>query len=126
LSSGNSFASGAKKRKQKAKLEAEIKKISKITKFFPDQLSSAGARTSTEAPASPAEVKSNLTGNDDETDPNSGDAAADPTYIDAESSSTPLEALSTAKAFVSVPSSDPALRNTSDSKLVDYWIHCGP
>ena len=89
-------------------------------------MSSAGAGTSTEAPASPAEVKSDLTSNDDETDPNSGDAAADPTYIDAESSSTPLEALSTAKAFVSVPSSDPALRNTSDSKLVDYWIHCGP
>ena len=85
-------------------------------------MSSAGARTFTEAPASPAEVKSDFTGNDDETDPNFGDAAADPTYIDAESS----EALSTAEAFVSVPSTDPALWNTSDSKLVDYWIRCGP
>jgi len=89
-------------------------------------LSSAGAGTSTEAPASPAEVKSDFTGNDDETDQNFGDAAADPTYINAESSSTPLEALSTAEAFVSVPSTDPALWNTSNSKLVDYWIRCGP
>ena len=71
------FCKWAQKRKQKAKLESEIKKSSKITVFFPDQLSSAGAGTSTEAPASPAEVKSDLTGNDDETDPNSGDAAAE-------------------------------------------------
>ena len=78
MSSEKRFASGSQKRKQKAKVETQIEKIPKIISFFPDQLSSdlAGTSTSTEAPGNSFVVDSNLKVNADQADAEATQAEA--------------------------------------------------
>jgi hypothetical protein len=123
MSSEKRFASGSQKRKQKAKLETQIKKIPKITAFFPDQLSSdlAGTSASAEAPGNSVDVDSSLEVTADE-----ADAESDITSNDAVAASTVFSTADdhdqTMQTSISVPSTDPALWNTTDAKLIDYWI----
>jgi len=121
MSSKTRFKSGCEKRKQKVKLETEIKKIPKISAFFPDHLSSselAGTSMSTETAGKSIDVDVVVVDFNLEVDADETESGTDTTLNDAVDADT--------KTSIAIPSTDPANWNTIDAKLVDFWIPRGP
>jgi hypothetical protein len=126
MSSKKRYASGSQKRKQKAKEETQTKKLPKITAFFTDQLSTDVTDLAETSKSTEANVEVNV-------DDHEVDAATDITSNDAEAASIGLSTAdgesretSTSVQTETFHLTDPALWNTTDAKLVDYWIRRGP
>lgn len=126
MSSEKRYASGSQKRKQKAKEETQTKKLPKITAFFTDQLSTDVTDLAETSKSTEANVEVNV-------DDHEVDAATDITSNDAEAASIGLSTAdgesretSTSVQTDTFHLTDPALWNTADAKLVDYWIRRGP